>query len=287
MFGCSFWLVTSITLLLEFITEGSTETALLTLAAVALLIFSRSMSARKVARSIAAASLIWHGRCELTGSFQDLRIYYRLNDEYEDATEHGLAMLGAMFSHANWSHVIGNMFALVRFQSTLERYTVFNGTLTFLLLFVGGSFAGFYLNHYLIDTFVEDINNLINDVTKTYQCSHWLCTDTGFNRLVHFGGSAVVNVANLHENIYIHKSKHVRRLGASGGVYSIIATSIACQIYSLLFGNGLAGLITFGFFFEVTYLYANGMDLYNELNSVPFSFAGINRITSSYRLSTL
>jgi membrane associated rhomboid family serine protease len=200
-------------------------------------------------------------------------------------------MIGAMLSHASWSHVLGNMIALVRFQNSLSYSYRLSSTSIFLILFVGGSFAGFFLNHTLIDTFVDDINSLIKEVTDPYKCSHWLCTNTGFNTIVELGGSALVNIANLSENVYIYRGKYVRRLGASGGVYSVIAASLAFQIHTILFGNGLPSLFSFsniiGNLFQLIYLYTNGLDLYNEVKNVPFTLSGLkealkNNYSSAY-----
>jgi hypothetical protein len=122
-------------------------------------------------------------------------------------------MIGASMSHADWSHLIGNSYALYAAQRALSNL-IGTSSLVFLLLFFGGAISGYALNHYLLVKFGADIAEEASNLAKPYKCSHWMCDMSYWNKLTELSASTIVNIYNAKENLHILKNTYVSRIGA-------------------------------------------------------------------------
>jgi len=150
----------------------------------------------------------------------------------ESAAEFFGGVLVSMFVHATWEHLVGNMLSL--HFSTAALPSNFD-LKRFLLCYFGGGVAGFMSNICLTRLHRHQFEERLRREESRLQCDFWWCDKSGYNTLAKVLSRGVTASWNMSKLAAIVLNESAKRVGASAGVYSVLASSMVLRLASLPF----------------------------------------------------
>ena len=186
-------------------------------------------------------------------------------------------MISSMFLHQSPEHLMSNMIPL--FFSANGAFVnsssfIWNNCISFLFIYFGSGIAGYELNIILSKYFQKKWNERVLAAKESVSFKSWLLKNT-LNPIIRPIASAYLHVTSFKDVASMHVNANIRRVGASGGVYGIIAADL---ITNFLPRFHTRPKYSFGTIMSCSLIL---YDILGEVSHIPYNFQSLSKVTFS------